>query len=136
METRPSRESIHMQTAFLWGQRSVCKRPNRKIGCVITTQDMRQILSIGYCGPSRKLPNDSCRNIPKNCGCLHAETNSIAYVDGTIPNKIMFVTMSPCEMCAALITQVNIKTVYFTEYYQDNTGLELLEKCGIKTIKL
>ena len=44
---RPSREEIHMKTAIMWGQRSTCKRPNRKIGCVITSEDMTRILSIG-----------------------------------------------------------------------------------------
>ena len=133
--TRPSREQIHMETAILWGKRSTCKRPNRKIGCVITSENMRQILAFGYCGPPKGLPNDSCKgsDCVGFCGCSHSEVNAITFVDGTITNKKLFVSMSPCYSCAVMISQANISEVYFAEYYRNTDGLELLEKCGIKT---
>jgi len=128
---RPSREYIHMSTAILWGQRSTCKRPNRKIGAVITTEDMTQVLAVSYNGPCKGLPNDACRNTENSCGCLHAETNAIAKVDSTIKNKILFVTMQPCEMCASLIAQANIKKVYYLDEYRNTDGLKILSDCGI-----
>jgi len=128
---RPSREQIHMSTAYLWGQRSTCKRPNRKIGAVITTEDMTQVLAIGYNGVSKKLPNDACRNIPGDCLCLHAEMNAIAKVDSTILNKVIFITMSPCEMCASLIAQANINKVWYLYDYRNTDGLKILSDCGI-----
>ena len=133
---RPSRETIHMKTAYLWAARSTCKQPNRSIGCVITTEDMKRILAIGYNGPPAAMPNDSCRNISADCGCLHAEMNAIAAVDSTIPNKIMFVTMEPCEMCASLISQANIIKVYFCEEYRGERGTVRLTQCHIYTEKL
>jgi len=130
---RPSREIIHLLTAYLWATRSTCKRDNSKIGCVITTEDMKQVLSVGYNGPPQQLQNDACRNIVGNCNCIHAEANAITKVDGTIPNKIMFVTRQPCETCAGLICQSNINHVYYSEFYRRNEGINLLKKCGIET---
>jgi len=130
---RPSREQIHMSTAYLWGQRSMCKRRNRKIGAVITSEDMTQILAIGYNGPAKGLSNDYCQGSEAIgvCGCLHAEMNAIAKVDSTIPNKVLFVTMSPCEMCASLIAQANIKKVWYLDDYRTTDGLRVLSDCGI-----
>jgi len=129
---RPEREIIHMTTAILWGQRSTCKRDNRKIGAVITSDDMTQVLALGYNGPAKGLPNDSCRNTEGNCGCLHAEMNAIAKVNNTIEDKILFVTMQPCEMCASLIAQANIWKVYYLNDYRNNDGLKILSDCGIQ----
>ena len=129
--TRLSRQQIHMATAFIWGSRSVCKRPDRKIGAVITTNDMRRILSIGYNGPPRGCPHNLCSGEEGTCGCVHAETNAIAQVDSTIPKKILFVTMQPCRACAALIIQADITEVYFLEAYRDNCGLMLLLDAGV-----
>jgi len=133
---RPSRENIYMKIAFLWANRSLCKQENRKIGCVITTNDMRLVLSTGYNGPPKQLDNLACRGTKGFCGCLHAEQNAIAMVDGTIPNKILFVTMEPCENCANLIAQSNISKVFYCEDYRNHIGIERLKECNITVIKM
>lgn len=132
---RPTREDIHMRTALLWAQRSLCKQPNRKIGCVLTDIDMRRVLSIGYNGPARLLPNDSCRNIPGNCGCLHAEQNAIALCTSREP-KIAFITMEPCEQCAQLLIQANVVKVYYLDSYRTHVGLEVLSTAGRRVVQL
>lgn len=129
---RPSRESIHMTTASLWAERSLCKKENRKVGCVITTQDLKQILAIGYNGPPWQLGNNACTRTQGDCNCLHAEINALIKVDGSLPGKIMFVTMSPCKNCALAIAQANIHKVYFKELYRNREGLEILTKCCIE----
>ncbi len=133
---RPSRLMIHMATALLWAQRATCKQPNRKVGAVITTADMTRVLSIGYNGPAKGLPNDACRNTSGSCGCLHAETNAIAQVDSTIPNKHLFVTLQPCEMCASLIAQANISTVWYLRPYRNTNGLKILRACQIQVHRM
>jgi dCMP deaminase len=133
---RPNRIQLHLLTALMWAQRSTCKQPNRKISAVITNEDMSEILAIGYNGSPKQMPNDSCRNIPKFCGCLHAEMNCIAKVNSKILNKIMFVTMQPCEMCASLIAQSNIKAVYYIEPYRNDDGIKVLQKCGIEVYRV
>jgi len=125
-----------MKTAFLWAARSTCKLPNRKVGCVITTEDMDRILAIGYNGSPLAMPNDSCRDMTGKCGCLHAEQNAIAMVDGTIPNKVAFITMEPCESCANLIAQSNIDKVYYYAEYRNHDGLYRLNACHIDNVKI
>jgi dCMP deaminase len=132
---RPSRELLHMRTSVMWGERSTCKRPNRKIGCVITTEDMTRILSLGYNGPSRRLPNYACNN-EIGCNCNHAEANALIKVDDTVLHKKLFVSMSPCLQCATMITQANIDIVYYHELYRDTSGLTLLDKCGVNIIQI
>ncbi len=137
MPVRPTRESLHMMTAMLWSKRGLCKLSGRDVGAVITTADMRQILAIGYNGPPRGMANDACRGtreIPDGriCGCVHAEANAIAQVDGRLSDKVMFVTLAPCEVCAALLIQANIKTVFYHEPYRNMNGIEVLEKCNVQ----
>ncbi|KKL65037.1 hypothetical protein LCGC14_2158980 [marine sediment metagenome] len=136
MFRRPTKEEIHMRTAFLWAERSLCKLPNRKIGCVITSEDMRQILGVGYNGNPAAMPNDSCRGITANCGCLHAEQNAVAMADGSIPSKRIFITMTPCESCANIIAQSNIDKVYYSDEYRNQDGLMRLNACHIQTTRL
>lgn len=128
--TRTSREAIHMQTALMWSSRSLCSR--LKVGAVITTPDMRRVLSIGYNGPARGLPHDRCQsNKPGACGCLHAEDNAIAQVDSTVPDKILFVTHQPCEQCAQRIIQAGISKVFYSMTYRSDVGATLLNSVGI-----
>ena len=127
--SRPTREQIHISTAFLWASRSM--DPRRKVGAVITTEDMKRILSIGYNGPAKGLPDSYIRDEPGNSGCLHAEDNAIAMVDSTIPDKIIFITDEPCEMCAQRIVNANITRVYYHHPYRAHTGLSVLDKCGV-----
>jgi len=134
--SRLDRETIYMLTAYLWSTRATCKQANRAIGCVITTDDMRRVLSISYNGPPKQLSNDACRNISGDCGCNHSEMNGIAMVDGTILNKKMFVTMQPCKVCAGIIAQANISTVYYDKPYRNCDGVNLLRDCGIKVIHM
>lgn len=135
-DPRPSKESLHMLTAFLWSRRATCKQKNRNIGCVITDNTMDRVLAIAYNGPPAAMLNDACRNIKGDCGCVHAEANAIARVDSTIPNKLMFVTMIPCENCANLIAQSNIDTVFYCEDYRNKAGYRRLIACGINVLKI
>lgn len=128
---RPTKTELHMRTAFLWARRATCKQPNRKIGCVITNNDMNCILAISYNGPPKAMSNDACRNISGDCGCVHAEENAIARVDNTTEDKILFITMEPCERCANLIAQAKIWKVYYNADYRHHKGIERLRDCGI-----
>ena len=43
----------------------------------------------------------------------------------------MYTTHSPCVECAKLIIQCEIKELYFSTEYRDNSGIKLLEKNNI-----
>lgn len=123
-----------MLNAWMWASRALCHR--LKVGAVITTPDMRRVLSIGYNGPARGLPHDRCRNTPGTCGCLHAEDNAIAAVDSTIPDKILFVTHQPCEQCAQRVVQANIGKVFYSTTYRSDAGADVLTQLGIEVQQL
>lgn len=127
---RPTRECLHMQTAFLWSMRGL--DPRLRVGALITSSDMRRILSYGYNGPAKQLPHEYVRDEPGNAGTLHAEENAILGLRTYESNMIMFVTHSPCEMCAQRILQADITRVFYCHRYRITTGLDLLRENGVK----
>lgn len=143
IRARPKREIIHMRTAMMWGERSMCSQTNRKVGCVITTGDLRQILSIGYNGPARGLPDDFCTTYRargthemSRCPCLHAEDNAIAGLQTTEKDKAIFIRFSPCLICAQRIVNARIYRLFYMEEYRDTEPLSVLSNCGVEVVKL
>ena len=66
---------------------------------------------------------------------LHAEMNVLTFcAKNGIPTNdtIMFITLSPCTTCAKLMAQSGIKQVYFLEEYRDPSGIDFLERIGVK----
>ena len=43
----------------------------------------------------------------------------------------MYVTLSPCEVCAKAIINAGIKEVVYLEEYKKSNGIEILQSCGI-----
>jgi deoxycytidylate deaminase len=72
-----------------------------------------------------------CKNIPGQCGCVHAE---IALFEKVIP-EILIVSHSPCVRCAQAIINHGIKTVLYKEEYRIKDGLVLLEGNGVNMMK-
>ena len=122
-----------MEFAQMWARRSVCSRLH--VGAVITTEDLRQVVAIGYNGLAKGLPHDRCTGELGRCGCIHAEINAIAQADSRIPRKVLFVTTAPCVMCAQLIVQNGIARVVYRSQYRDGGGLDLLRDLGIEVEK-
>lgn len=140
-----------MQTAILWAQRAMCSQPNRRCGAVITDSSMRRVLSIGYNGPAKGLPDNFCSSwcehrkslnppLPpeelSRCPCLHAEDNAIALLTSDKPDKVMFVTMQPCIICAQRIVNAGVARVYYMDSYRDDAGLDILQRCGVGVERL
>lgn len=70
---------------------------------------------------------------------IHAESNAISKVaksTNSTEGSYLFVTHAPCIHCAKLIHQSGITRVFYKETYRDDSGLKLLEKCGIKVMKI
>jgi dCMP deaminase len=44
----------------------------------------------------------------------------------------MYVTLSPCRMCAKAIINSGIDEVIYDEAYRDDSSLEILEDAGVK----
>lgn len=70
------------------------------------------------------------------CRAVHAEQNPIlnALENGyDLSNSTIYVTKSPCMICAKLIITVGIKEVIYTNKYPDEEAFKILKESGIKT---
>lgn len=106
--------------------------PRFKVGAVIVTDDNTQVLSIGYNGDQAGGNNEVESLEPGQSGCIHAEINALIKLDFNNPKKKkMYVTLSPCKMCAKAIVNASISEIIYAEEYRDRSGLDLLINAGI-----
>ncbi|HZV50390.1 MAG TPA: deaminase [Candidatus Dormibacteraeota bacterium] len=126
-------EEVYMRMAEELAKRSTCSRS--QVGSVITTGDLTQVMGIGYNGNARGLPNRCDGTEPGRCGCIHSEANALIKAGAQTPGKLMFVTTSPCPMCAKMIINSNIRRVYYRTPYRDPAGLEVLRRGGVETCR-
>ena len=67
---------------------------------------------------------------------LHAEANAILKVASSTQSAsgaTLYITLSPCQQCSKLIHQAGIKRVVYSKKYKDTSGIDFLEKSGVKT---
>lgn len=152
---RISRDQMFSQICTIVAQRSTCLRS--QVGALIVKNG--RIVSMGYNGPVSGMP-PCVKPLPpmelgmesmmekvrgRVCmgpGCtrsLHAETNAIAFAARagvSVEGCTMYCSMSPCINCAKVIVNSGIKELKYLEEYRDTSGLELLEKAGIKVVHL
>ena len=128
--TRPSWDDIWMQTARVIACRSI--DPRHKVGAVVVSGDNTQVLAVGYNGNYTGGPNKVESLDPGESGCIHAEINALLKLDYNNPKrKIMYVTLSPCRMCAKAIVNSGINEVVYDEAYRDISSLDILKDAGI-----
>ena len=122
-------EEVYMRMAEELAKRSTCAR--NQVGSVIATGDLTQVLGIGYNGNARGLPNACDSTEPGKCGCLHSEQNCLVKAGASTPGKVMFVTVSPCVMCAKMVVNCNVDRVFYRAAYRDSAGLDVLRRAGV-----
>ena len=128
---RPSWDKIWMAVAETIAQRS--HHSTFKVGSLIVTSDNTQVLSLGYNGNAAGLSNVPKSEVPGYSGLLHAEMNALLKMDYNNPkDKVMYLTLSPCEYCAMAIINSGVKKVIYKEAYRDDSGIKLLEQAGVK----
>lgn len=131
----------YMKMAIAMSELSYAQR--KKVGCIIVSAE-DQVISQGFNGtPSgmdncceETLPDGTLKTLP---WVLHAEANAIskcAKYGSTTKGATVYVTLSPCIECSKLIIQAEIERVVYLEDYRDNSGPNLLRKCGIIVEKL
>ena len=132
---RPTWDKIWMQMAETIAQRS--HHPTFKVGALIVTSDNTQVLSLGYNGRAAGMLNVPKSDVPGCSGLLHAEINALLKLDYNNPkDKVMYVTLSPCENCAMAVINSGIKKVVYKAKYRDETGVKLLETANISVMHL
>lgn len=128
---RPNWDTIWIEFALNISRRSI--DPKHKVGAVIITSDNTQVLALGYNGDHKGGPNTRDSMEHGHSGLIHAEINALIKCDYNNPkDKKMYVTLSPCCVCAKAIVNSGIKEVIYLERYRDTKGICILEDCGIK----
>lgn len=123
---------VYMRMAEELAKRSTCAR--LQVGTVVTDAQLENVLAIGYNGNARGLPNRCDSTVPGQCGCIHSEVNALIKAPGSIKDKVVFVTNSPCVMCAKLIINSGVSHVYYRRAYRDPSGAELLCSAGVTAV--
>lgn len=140
MPAQSELDSTYMGTAILHAKLS--KAIRKKVGAVAVTQ--HGVTLTGYNGRHAGADN-RCEDTNPETGeittradVLHAEQNTIlkAAREGiSLTGAIMYITLSPCLQCSAMMAQVGIKEVIYIEDYRSLDGVELLKKAGINVTK-
>ena len=131
---RPSWDKIWMTMAETIALRS--HHSEFKLGALIVTSDNTQVLSLGYNGNAAGLSNVPQSEEPGCSGLLHAEINALLKLDYNNPkDKVMYLTLRPCETCAKAIINSGIKKVVYKEKYRNEEGLYLLKTANIETLE-
>jgi dCMP deaminase len=131
--TRPPLFEVYMRMAEELAKRSTCAR--LQVGTVLTDATLEHVLAIGYNGNVRGFPNRCDSDEAGRCGCIHSEMNALVKSPGEVPDKVAFVTASPCVMCAKLMVQAKVSHLFFRNAYRDPAGLEVLERAGVVTVQ-
>jgi len=146
LANQQSLDLVYMQTALLHAELSKAQRA--KVGsCLVTTQG---VCLTGYNGTPIGMDNICEDVVGWNINThqdvlvtkpevLHSELNclmkaareGISVVGGTI-----YITLSPCVQCSAMLIQAGIKRVVYLQQYRCTKGLDLLAKAGIVVDKL
>ena len=146
---RPSWDEYFMMLADVVQKRADCTR--RRCGAIIV-KDQR-IISTGYNGTPRKIPNCSeggckrCRRRDKkeidwfeyeeSCVCIHAEQNAViqaAYLGISTKDAMVYMTANPCSSCARMLINAGIVKVFCRILHHDTEGIQLLKKAKVKVI--
>lgn len=147
MDHRPSWHEYFMGICDLVATRSTCLR--RKVGAVFVKE--KRILCSGYNGAPSNVPH--CRetgclreqlNVPSGekhelCRGVHAEQNAIvqaAYHGITVNNATLYCTNQPCSICAKMLINAGIKTIYYKDRYDDALGLEMFSQANVELVCL
>ncbi|MBU0993581.1 MAG: cytidine/deoxycytidylate deaminase family protein [Proteobacteria bacterium] len=145
-DKRPSWKSYFMDIAELVAKRSTCTR--RAVGAVVVKD--KRILSTGYNGAPTGVKHcveTGCLRakleIPSGerhelCRGIHAEQNAIiqaAYYGISIKDASLYCTHLPCSICAKMIINAGIKTIYFMSGYADALSEDMLNEAGVQVIR-
>lgn len=123
---------VYMRMAEELAKRSTCVR--LQVGTVVTDQRLENVLAIGYNGNARGLPNKCDSAVPGSCGCIHSEMNALVKAPGSVRDKVVFVSASPCVMCAKLIINSGVTHVFYRKAYRDPSGIEVLAQGNVTPV--
>lgn len=140
MADQKTLDETYMGTAMLHARLS--KAIRAQVGAVLVTS--QGVTLTGYNGTPRGLPNECEELKPQEfprepalvtkSEVIHAELNCIlkAAREGvSCIGATMYVTLSPCVPCAAMMIQAGVKRLVYKDLYRDQGGTNLLQRAGV-----
>jgi len=141
--SRPEIDEYFLKIASVVAERSTCRRHH--VGAVAVKD--KHILATGYNGAAAGLKDClelGCLRDKMNiesgtrqeiCRAIHAEQNVIiqAALHGVdIAGATVYVTHSPCALCAKMLVNAKIKRFVTFSSYADDSFKDLFEEAGIE----
>jgi len=127
-------DETYMAFAIRMSQNSKAERA--KVGAVLVTTD--EVILAGYNGTPRGADNVaemySDGELITKPDVLHAELNCImkaARQGVSCKDATVYVTLSPCVHCAAMLVQIGIKRLVYMRKYRDTSGIDYLKNHNI-----
>lgn len=114
-----------------------------KVGCVIVKN--RQIISVGINGTPCGWHTNVCEDtLPDGSlitkrEVLHAEQAALLKLSKSTLSSdgaSMYITHSPCAMCANMIKEAGIVSVHYHDDYRSDVGSDFLRRCGVDVTKV
>ena len=129
--SRPNWDKIWMDFAKSISKRSCDSK--YQVGAVIVNSENTQVLSIGYNGDQKGGTNKRDSTETGQSGFIHAEINALIKMDYNNPcKKKMYLTLSPCEVCAKAIVNAGIDELIYLEFYRHGkNSIRILKDAGI-----
>ena len=139
---RPNIDEYFLKIASVVAERATCRRHH--VGAVAVKD--KHILATGYNGApaglkdclelgclrdEKKIPSGTRHEI---CRGIHAEQNAIiqASLHGvSLEGATIYVTHSPCILCAKMLVNAKIEKFVTFGKYADNAFMELFDEAGI-----
>lgn len=107
---------------------------SQKVGCVVVSADLERVLGVGYNGGAAGM-NDRDFIPADRSGYVHAEENALLKAGAIEKDKVMFITHTPCVMCAKRAINSGVARVYCRQPNQrDAMGVDLLRRAGKEVV--
>lgn len=126
-----------MDMAVRFGQTSTATR--LKVGSVVVKNGA--IIALGCNGQPPGWHTEQCededgRTLPTVRHSEEAALSKLYLSTETAEGAVMFISHSPCLMCALKIVAAKIQTVYYKHPYRMTDGVEYLRSKGVEVIRL
>lgn len=137
---KSEQHNVYMQTALLHASLSKARR--KTVGACLVTATGTIVPS--WNGTPQGTDNN-CEDLLEDgvlvtkVEVIHAELGCVlkcAKEGINTTGAVIYVSLSPCLQCSAMLLQAGIKQVYYREQYRDDSGLKYLVDNGVEVIHL
>ncbi len=137
---RLTHDEYYLKMLEIVAARSTCVR--RAVGAILVDEKYK-VLSTGYNGVPSGFSH--CTDVPclgaqdpsgdsRRCMAIHAEVNVVVQCTRLDLARILYVSCTPCFMCAKMLCNTPVRRIVSTEEYGESDGLNALRQAGIELL--